>query len=214
MMRFKNRQHTPPSGFRFKHPTTGMEISARQYDQWHDKIQEHCEGNNLPPVDPLDAEHQNCGRLPKTAAQMFCVSDGDPNDVAYEALRLTAFDVARGTATIASFKLSGVPLVPQEEAERRAAICATCPCNTPFRMPCGGLCGELKTIVEEVVGSQKTSKDEQLFQCSVCRCFLGAKVFLPLDALKKWESESLHEKYPASWCWMRENEEIPEKTLQ
>lgn len=212
MMKFRDKAKTPPSGFRYRDRDTGMEIDARTWNVFMDKINAHREANNLPAVDQLEVEHQNCGRMSKSAAQMFCASN-DPDDIAYEAIRLHAIDIARGTVTIAAFKLSGDPLVSQAEADRRASVCVTCPCNTPFRLPCGGLCGELLEVVKSVTGDAKPEHHEQLHQCAVCKCYLNSKVFFPMDALKNWESEAIHEQYP-SWCWMKENGEnhLPDAT--
>lgn len=90
-------------------------------------------------------------------------------------------DVIDGTKVMADFKLSGSPLVSQEEANSRAAICVSCYNNRPYSKPCGGICGALKDMVLSLVGANATEYDGRLNSCAVCHCFLAASVWLPID---------------------------------
>jgi hypothetical protein len=89
--------------------------------------------------------------------------------------------VIQGTKVMARHKLSGLPLVSQEEADRRAAVCVRCPSNMDFRKPCAGICGELKDLVMSMVGHRTTPHGERLKSCQICACFISAAVWLPLD---------------------------------
>lgn len=200
MMRFKNRQAVPPGGYDFKDPDTGHRINCRNFDQWIGLIKDHRAANNLPPIAAEAPEDQNCHKLSTDAAQVFCAGDG--LDLATDGVSLHASDIARGTRTILNFKLAGSPLVTQEQADRRASICATCYLNVPYRMPCAGMCGELLEIVTAIVGGAKTAHHNDLNACAACKCSLPAKVWIPLDIIKKTEPDVINEIYP-DFCWCK-----------
>jgi hypothetical protein len=115
-------------------------------------------------------------------------------------------DVMVGTSVMARFLASGKQVVSQQEAERRASICVGCPNNTPFAMPCSGICAELKNLVIGIVGQVGTSKDAQLHACQVCHCFLPAAVYLPLEIqippLSENQKKQLETVGP---CWKKES---------
>jgi hypothetical protein len=71
-------------------------------------------------------------------------------------------------------------LVPQEEAERRAEICAKCPLqiSTSGCWGCKGIAG----MLPHIAGARKTSYDPQLKACGVCGCYNAVSVHLPVDA--------------------------------
>ena len=90
--------------------------------------------------------------------------------------------------------------VSQEEADRRAAICARCPKNTDqvtnFCVEC--YARSLVSKVNDLLGSKRTSHDAHLKTCSACGCDLKLKTWMPksgmTDATIQW----------ADGCWMRE----------
>lgn len=87
--------------------------------------------------------------------------------------------------------------VSQEEAERRASICAGCPKNTATAT-CAKSCKETLDWIFDMTAGKSTSRDHQLHGCEVCACLLKVKVWVPLDAV------SFHgiskEDFP-SFCW-------------
>lgn len=89
--------------------------------------------------------------------------------------------------------------VSQEEAERRAAICAQCPMNADqivdFCIGCS-----TRDLVAKIAGymqSKHTSKDQKLKTCAKCGCALKLKVWMRTESMQDSEIE-----WP-SWCWMR-----------
>ena len=94
--------------------------------------------------------------------------------------KLNLSDVIRGTRVMASFKLAGSPLVDRNEAERRGSICQHCQFNQWFAKPCTGICPELQSVVNAIVGHQGTYYDQFLNSCSICSCFLQASIWMPL----------------------------------
>jgi len=95
--------------------------------------------------------------------------------------RCTFDDVILGTKVMVRLKLSGNKLVSQDEANRRAKICATCPNNISPVLPCGGVCGELATVITSIVGGNGTPFDPKLNSCAICCCFLSASVWVALE---------------------------------
>lgn len=82
--------------------------------------------------------------------------------------------------------------VTQEEAERRADICVTCPKNKRVSgcWPCVMAVPLFHILLPDV----QTSKDEKLFGCAACKCALKKKVHVRRELLAG-------DTYP-SHCWM------------
>jgi len=127
-----------------------------------------------------------------------------PCDPKLHPRQLTFGDVLTGTSTMLSLMRAGRPLETQEEAERRATICAKCAFNVPFKTPCSGICESLKRLVASIVGHAKTSKDDQLKSCFFCGCFLKSAVWVPLklqvDVLSEKQRKSLDS---VPHCWKK-----------
>lgn len=93
-------------------------------------------------------------------------------------------DITRFVLVMAEWVRNGAPWVSQEEADRRAAICTgaadglPCPKNQVIS-GCHGCKGPLAWLVQ-TLGRRSTKHDEKLYSCSVCKCFLRAKVHIPL----------------------------------
>lgn len=99
--------------------------------------------------------------------------------------RYTFTDVIAGTKAMITFKLSGSPLVDQEEANQRASICKSCPNNVSFVSGCNHFCGELKDIVLALIGGKATPDDVNLHSCAICGCYIQASVWVDLGVQVK-----------------------------
>lgn len=203
-LQFRRKSRPPKGGFQYLHTETLHISTGSNYDDWLYNIRLHREANGLPPVSAQDAEDQNCMRLSPELARVICTVEGPSRTV--DGVTLTLADIVRGTETIARFKLAGSPLVPQEEAERRAEICRRCVNNAPFVSPCGFLCQQLTDLVQKVIGGAKTAYDEDLKSCAVCRCSLPAKVHVPLSILRQTE-EPEHQALFPEFCWQKAGNE-------
>ena len=90
--------------------------------------------------------------------------------------------------------------VSQEEADRRAAICAECPKNTDkvTEFCIGCFARSLVSKVNDLLGSKRTVHDEKLKTCGACHCQLSLKVWMAksgmTDATIQWDEN----------CWMKE----------
>jgi hypothetical protein len=93
-------------------------------------------------------------------------------------------------------------LVPQEEAERRSAICARCPQNqAPAYSVCEGCSAAAWTArVAKLALGRSTSNDHLLRHCAICSCDNKLKVFVRKEAMKYPELEGKWD----SACWMIE----------
>lgn len=133
--------------------------------------------------------------------------------------RLTLSDVIHGTRVMVSFKLAGSPLVERAEAERRGAICQHCQFNQFFEKPCTGICPELQSIVNAIVGHQGTYYDQFLKSCGICGCFLQAAIWLPLEIQCKVLTDSQRAQFSkvtvkmtdgsSRPCWKQEVDDSP-----
>lgn len=90
-------------------------------------------------------------------------------------------------------------LVSEEEAERRASICAACPqqISTSGCWGCKGIAGMLPAIA----GARKTSYDMQLKACGVCGCYNAVSVHIPLEVQQDASLE-----FP-DYCWKKAQSE-------
>ena len=135
-------------------------------------------------------EHYICQLVPKG----FC--KGGPDSPRVPFLSVAAIRDATRLFMSSIFKGSGA-LVPQEEANRRAKICANCPKNLH------GICtscasNEFQDIFRWFVAKgRKTPYDSVLDTCSVCGCLLKAKVHIAIEDLEKLQKHS----YPSN-CWL------------
>jgi hypothetical protein len=88
--------------------------------------------------------------------------------------------------------------VSQEEADRRAEICAGCALNQRAYLPgCGG-CSDLGARIFKFIGDKKTKQDASLQSCGHCGCQNSVIVWAPLEALLSNETQLPP---PPNWCW-------------
>lgn len=81
-------------------------------------------------------------------------------------------------------------VVPQEEAERRAELCAGCRFNVELLdVTCAG-CYGLAGRIAGIIGNVKTRMENNLKYCGCCSCALHVVVYAPLDILDRSHSNS------------------------
>ena len=92
--------------------------------------------------------------------------------------------------------------VAPEIAEERASICDMCPYNQDIG-ECTTCFGLLNWVKEFGLAERKTSYDDKLKQCLVCKCYLKLKVHLPDEVNRAGDPPNAE--WP-SFCWQnREN---------
>jgi len=193
MRRLKSETTAPPDFYRYTVPETGYRIEAVDSSTWEDKTRAHLTANGIPIPDNLRAimQDQLCASLPPE----YC----EYHDGKWVDLRLDWADIVRGTKALVLAAVGG--FVHQEEAERRANICRSCPFNV--RVGSCTACKASKYLIGEIA-KKSTSNDAKLLNCGVCKCSLLAAVHVPLDVLTSTDDPAHRELYPIEWCWKRE----------
>jgi hypothetical protein len=184
---YERKSSVPPQGWWVSCPIVGDPVRG---GDWHDMVA-NCEKLLIskgitPPVDFVSQiEHNLCDRM---AGHVHCVS------CTQEKQTLGFSQIVRWVKAMYHFaKDNKFQLVDQEEAERRAKICAACPHQiaTSGCWGCKGIAG----MLPQIAGAKTTSYDQQLKACGICGCYNAVSVHLPVDAQG---GEGLN--FPA-FCW-------------
>ena len=165
---------------------------------WQENIAQHRKANNLPPITLAQAEDQLCKQIPPQNCEQETPADAHAN----VNTRLTWGSVVDGTKAYVALIASGFETVPQEEANRRGAICAGCYYKTN---PQGcGACLKIARLITGTVAQKKTKHDDYLVNraCAVCACPVASLVHFPMDVLEKTDSPEKQSAYP-EFCWRK-----------
>jgi hypothetical protein len=201
-MKLRNLSDGPPGGWRFKHLDTGYVSTGVTFQSLVQKVVQYRQNHGVPVVS------EGYARLSDEIEADICASMGPRDQVAYCDTKfrpLTGIhwrEVARFLHTLAAWVKAGFEKVPQEEAERRASICATCPLNVGLAG-----CAVCRTALKagrDVLMQASTAQDSRLQACGVCGCDLKTSVHVPLSVLLS-DREGLV--YP-DWCWKKRGEEF------
>jgi len=142
-------------------------------------------GLTPPPDLVTQIEHNICVRLAGNTSCVPCTKQKQT---------LGFPQIVRWVRAMYQFAINGkFELVPQEEAERRAKICAACPHQIPTS-GCWG-CKGIAGMLPKIAGARTTSYDPQLKACGVCGCYSAIAVHLPVETQG---GEDL--KFP-EFCW-------------
>jgi hypothetical protein len=167
-----------------------------QGGDWSDMV-DNCHkltvslGKVPPPDISRQIEHALCSRM-----------GGNPNCVPCSKAKQTlGFGaIVRWVRAMYQFaKDNKFELVAQEEAERRAEICAKCPMQIPTS-GCWG-CKGIAGLLPQIAGAKTTSFDLQLSACGVCGCYNAVSVHLPLSV-----QQDANLDFP-SYCWKKSQSE-------
>ena len=117
-----------------------------------------------------------------------------------EKRQISMHDVVSFLKVLKHWILHNPALVTQEEADRRAEICAGCPYNVDVT-GCMG-CTNIAGLIFNVVQDRSTKWDGQLKNCQVCGCVNSAQVWVPKETLDKGVTAEMREDFP-SHCWKK-----------
>lgn len=194
-----DRSRIPYGGkYQVKDRLTGLEVKGTTFRMLVERVIASRRANSVPVGLGFEEEIEQwcCQDYPNECQNV-------DSDRVYNR-SLTFHDVINGTRLMISFYAAGKPLVERQEAENRAKICASCPYNVTFKMPCSGICGELADVVNRIIGGKGTPHDANLRSCAVCGCYLQASVWVPLDLQVKVLSDQQKAQYEAlGHCWKR-----------
>lgn len=198
MLRLTNKSLIPPGGWRYTQTMPDgkeVKITAPSYNHLLLRIELLRAGNGLDVSqgwqDRLEAEIcEQCNLGPKR-----CKYEAPP---VYAPKQLTLHEILIFLAVVKSWLQTGREWVSQEEAERRAAICAACPNNVVIE-GCTA-CSRLVEKITEVIGNRTTQYDHMLNGCQVCGCSNRVHNHLPIPVLARGTNEEMD--FP-SYCWKR-----------
>lgn len=203
MRKYRKSNVVPPSGYTYTVAVTGASFLAGDHDSLVNRVRLHYVTNNLPVPADLSARIENaiCLQNPES----FCT--GEYEQGAEQAVVASTAAMREATAHVSTRLKWGLGdfLASQEEADRRASICATCKDNS--RATCT-TCNGLKEYVIKAVGSRSTPYDSGLGVCTHCLCLLTVKIHISAAALRVAAGntpesiEADRAKYPAG-CWLQ-----------
>jgi hypothetical protein len=186
---------TPPGGWRYTQKETNHTMIGVTWEACVKKVAQHRQNNNLPVGDNIaqEVEEQMCERMSIQDRDEYCNAGARiPKSIGWR--QVEAF-----LKTAGAFIATGGQLVPQEEAERRAAICAQCPLNVGMH-GCG-VCRKTVDAFRETILQRSTSQDAGLLNCGVCGCENRTQVHIPLETLRAGTGDLDYSLNPA--CWKR-----------
>jgi len=199
-LRVVNTVDVPRGGWRYTVECTGATVSAGSINSLKRDVFAHLMANRK--EIPRDLEEQiedaACRGLGASGAH-WCEERVVPSGRTArsrwrlgEVLKFLKTIWAWGSSTQGGFRF-----VPMAEAERRAAICATCPMNlsVPGCLGCSGVA----KLVKVIRGNHVTTHDAKLEVCDACGCELKVKVLVPAEVLAEGSAPA-GVAYP-SWCW-------------
>jgi hypothetical protein len=171
---YSKKSHVPSQGWWVKCPIVDEVVRGGDFGDMVKKCEQLIISKGItPPIDLVSQiEHNLCDRMA-----------GHPNCVPCKKVKQTLGfgEIVRWVKAMYHFaKDNKFQLVDQEEAERRAKICAACPhqIQTSGCWGCKGIAG----MLPHIAGARKTSYDAQLKACGVCGCYSAIAVHLPIDS--------------------------------
>lgn len=193
-MKLRNLSDGPPGGWRFKHLDTGFVSTGVTFQQLVQKVLQYRQNHSAPIVS------EGFARLSDEIEADICASMEPADQASYCDTKfrpLTGIhwkEVSRFLHTLAAWVKTGFTQVPQEEAERRAAICAVCPLN--IGLAGCAICRSSLKAGRDALMQARTSQDVKLEACGVCGCDLKTSVHVPINVLRS----DRELQYP-DWCW-------------
>lgn len=191
MKKPRNIGQVPEGDWRYEQPETGMKFRSQHWKELQGFVWDYR--NSVPELQ-LDTTGGWVTRFWSNVCEQNhyydCIDAENPGR--YPNLS----DAWNWVKSMEDWRKTGFDTVPQEEAERRAAICAKCPHNRIIS-GCWG-CKGVGEQVSKLSGGKTTSIDQNLHMCDVCLCVIKAKVHLPREVI---HTDGLDDKWP-SFCWL------------
>lgn len=204
-LRLIKRADSP--GLTYVNPETGHKQFAWDMKTLMLLVEKYRRDNGFLPVEREQVEDQICQMLPPGWCEY--TTGGQPND--FVDVRIGKDDVLRGTRVLSEIAVrraasvlvpSWTPFVEQEEAERRAAICAACYAKVSVE-GCVS-CDDYIPVISAVIGDRTTKADAQLgiAACAICKCAARAHVHVKADVLSRGVDDAMLAKFKlVEPCW-------------
>lgn len=227
MARLKSLYQHPPGSFQFIQPETGQEkpfvgsfnavvaqvVQLRQANRW--LADKHAWRTDMAGVE-FDVEQQNVARLIAGGFLTFVddatgytapITDYPPAEkkTPWANAAGAVKRVSAGVAILMDWLGSGGKPVDYAVADRRAAVCATCPKNDggDWKAYFTGPVAEKIRVQLEMKNDLKlrTLHDEKLTVCSGCDCPIQLKVHAPIEHIMAHTSEEVKARLDPR-CWV------------
>ena len=198
-MKLKTKQQCPYGGrFDLNLPEKGMVGIGTDFDMLLRNIREWRRANGWPQGLGLEdeVEQEVCVRY---ASECIGVDDR-----LVSRRHFTIADVVTGTKAMINQVAAGNPLVSQEEATARAAICIRCPMNSPIAGGCA-MCQAGAELIGLLIHGRTTPYDAKLSNCRICSCYTACAVHMAIEpqwaALNDSQREQFQFAHARFGCW-------------
>lgn len=201
-MRTMTRKDRPPiHGWRYFIPELKIEVSADSFEELKTRVRKIYLINETSAPQDLDAliEEFICSHI----APRYCRGEaarGSANRVTLSQLSAGVRAITEAI-NISVFKGSASVKVGQNEANRRAEICAGCEFNTTTES-CWSCVIKDIALFMIVDDKDQTRFDQRLFSCDICGCPNKGTVHMVPEVIIASEKKR-NLKYPAH-CWKNE----------
>lgn len=200
MLRLKDTATIPPGGWRYIHRETGAVIHGQTYRELIAAVVDFHKANNFPIGLLFESavQDQMCRAIGEGMDQFCSAVPREHQAYPLTTRKIGATEIKAFLKVMKEWAKTGEPMVSQEEAERRAEICASCPMNieaTGCRT-----CQGIAAYAAEIGGVRKTRLDSSLKTCSVCGCFLRVAISFPLAPQMSILTDEQRQAFP-SFCW-------------
>lgn len=193
MRRILDTTSTPPGGWLYRDPLTGVEFKNLSYNAVAMEATRHRAAMGHPTGSDWTEEFQ--GVIIDLCPGVRWEDSERPKK------HYNSDDLVRFITTMQ--ELSGNNLVSEEEQSRRAAICVACPKNGII--PCK-FCGWVSRQITGFTAGRKVAHRKEIFRraCLACGCDLSAKTAVPMDVLTSVDEQLTIKPDYAPGCWMLE----------
>jgi hypothetical protein len=207
-MTFKilDRNTPPPGGWYYVQPQSGRIFKHYAANAFFAEIRDHrlAQGYPIEPDWMEQIEDEICRSHPEWGREVCGRTEryGERRPISLAAMQ--SFLNVMANWIFGIFRGREI-FVPQEEAEKRAEICASCDFNMNIAGSCGACADKLARALEMIGGNRHTRLDDKLGACALCSCALRVAVHIPLEAQHAGLSEELKEDFRrVDYCWKRE----------
>lgn len=197
---------SPPGGWEYTFPETSWTAKHFDFNAFRKQVEQHALGNNLN-LSPEWVEELLDKLCKQNGVKWSKICERTGGRITVNPLNFgTLMSFLNVMKKWAVDTLNGEEgLVPQEVAEERAAICATCPYNMALATGCGSCVLAVSRGIEAVIGGKKTSNDNILEgrACGICGCALKAAIWVPISAQVAGMSDTVKDRFKevSSYCW-------------
>ncbi len=184
---------TPPEGWHFE-VAPGVTLRDVTREKLIESIFDYRVRNNVPQTDIVkDIDDYYCSRWPTA-----CIQEAKEHVDTRETMLAR---VSRWVAMLAArMPRGGFPLASKAVTEARAAICAGCPRNRPWKGTCSSCSASTAALTKQVRQLRSTTRDDQLFGCEVNGWDNAAAVHLTKESLT-FKKDSIPQN-----CWLLKEE--------